>query len=239
MVKKISIVCLLVVALLFSGCRYEYRGEYLDLYTVAINSVLWTFGASPQTDFAGDPLIEIMEEDDFGRVLFRYTEKYFSPNISFSSLIILQSKKNDFAYYYEDCNFISKEKSYYSDEPAIFDLDDINELKNINDWNQPVNFDKCVKKDFVSYKKTLSLTDNQEKNILSKFPQFHSIPLFLLTENKNGDKLCYGKLIGYQEELKYIVIILKNDSTFSIFEPNDLYNYQEELKMFKEQNSWY
>ena len=93
MVKKISIVCLLVVALLFSGCRYEYRGEYLDLYTVAINSVLWTFGASPQTDFAGDPLIEIMEEDDFGRVLFRYTEKYFSPNISVKVLKLFTLSK--------------------------------------------------------------------------------------------------------------------------------------------------
>ena len=41
----VSAMCVLVLLFSFSGCIYKgYSGKRQDLYTVAINSVLWNLG---------------------------------------------------------------------------------------------------------------------------------------------------------------------------------------------------
>ena len=72
--KKLSALVLLLVLtlLILTGCYSGYSGEHTDLYTVAINSILWTFGHSFGADFPMNSEIEIIEQDQYGRTLFTY-----------------------------------------------------------------------------------------------------------------------------------------------------------------------
>ena len=68
---KFTLAVLLLVILSSCGCAFkEYSGGYPDLYTVAVNSVLWVNGYSLGADFECDPQIEKIDEDNYGRVMF-------------------------------------------------------------------------------------------------------------------------------------------------------------------------
>lgn len=65
MKKTLTILIIPVLFLIIlTSCSYNgYSGGHLELYTVAINSVLWLNGHSWSADFECDPQIEIIDED--------------------------------------------------------------------------------------------------------------------------------------------------------------------------------
>lgn len=235
------IVCVLCSFFCFYGCKKQYSGEYADLYTVAINSLLWNRGMSTVTDKLCDPDIQILETDTYGRVLFKYTEKSFNQDISFSSLLILQAKNEDSVYYYEDDNFICKEKKSYNNT-VDFEAQEIENLKKVNDWNQDVKIDKCIKKEICYFKKELPIDEKKIVEIFSKeYEGYYSNLTFLLTSDDQGRFICYSYILIVKEsgvEKKYVVTLFDNDLSYSIFEPLSTYKYQKELQEFKKDNSW-
>ena len=75
--KKIILILLLIFVFILISCGYSgYSGNRSDLFSVAINSVLYLNGYSWEADFQCDPNIEIIEEDKYGRTMFSYYEKY-------------------------------------------------------------------------------------------------------------------------------------------------------------------
>ncbi|MDE6661571.1 MAG: hypothetical protein K2J93_07095, partial [Anaeroplasmataceae bacterium] len=88
-----GVICILVLLFFifwYNLFKYkEYTGEHPHLYTEAINSLLWTYGHSTAADKFCNSEIEIIEEDEFGRVLFEYNEKYYIGDLVFSSLLIM------------------------------------------------------------------------------------------------------------------------------------------------------
>ena len=75
--KRILLMILLIFTTILTSCGFGgYSGNYSDLYSVAINSVLWLNGYSWGADYECDPIIEVIEEDSYGRTMFRYYEKY-------------------------------------------------------------------------------------------------------------------------------------------------------------------
>ena len=104
--KRIILIILLISTIPLTSCGYtEYSGDDSDLYTVAINSVLYLNGYSWGADFECDPSIEIIDEDNYGRIMFSYYEKYYKgANIAFSALIVCQNSNEKEVFYYEDIN---------------------------------------------------------------------------------------------------------------------------------------
>ena len=98
--------------MMLTSCGYRgYSGNRLDLFSVATNSVLYLNGYSWEADFQCDPSIEVIEEDDYGRTMFSYHEKYYKgADISFSALIICQASNEKEVFFYEDVNYIIKEQ---------------------------------------------------------------------------------------------------------------------------------
>lgn len=140
-----------------AACSYKgYSGNYPDLYTVAINSLLWNKGHSDKIDRFCDSEINILEKDEIGRILYIYYEDYYDGGtISFSSLIIAQYLADDYVYYYEDCNYLIKEQEFYADELSEFSREEIEELKKANDWDKELDLSKCIKKQVVREKQGL------------------------------------------------------------------------------------
>ena len=235
----------MVVVLLFitTGCyNYCYSGDNSDLYTVAINSLLWNLGYSTLTERSCDSEIEIMERDSYGRVLFSYTEKSYSGGeIAFSSLLISQKTEDNYVYYYPDYNFISVPKNSSSNEKIVFSNEEIEILKKNNDWNKEIDLKRCVKKEVSNQKKEVPLSEKELDDILSNYKEYDNKIFNYLTRDDYGRFICYGWILTDLKR-EYLVILLNPDLTYNVetcfYIPNDYYNYQDEFKQFKELNKW-
>ncbi len=248
--KKFLTVTILIISLLLVSCVnpinksenvYSYSGERKELYTVAISSLLWNKGVSSQADRVCDPDIKIIDEDGYGRILFEYTERSFTSDVAFSSMIIMQHSTESHVYYYEDINFISKEKVSHSNVKVEFDVTAVEYLKEANDWNKELNLEKCTVKDISNTKKQISIEKSKLKDIFSTYDGYYSNSILLLTKDDYGRAICYGwytTLENNTTQNHYIVILFQEDLSYSIFAPNSMYDYQEEFKEFKKANHW-
>lgn len=229
-----------------TGCGYKgYSKNETDLYTVAINSVLWNNGFSFGADFVTDPKIEVLEKDEYGRTLFTYYEKYyFSGGLSFSALIVSQHSTEEEVYYYEDCNFILKEQ-YENVKPQPFSQENINYLKSINDWGKEINLNKCIKKEISKKKQKLPLDKNFiEDNVIEEFNlegKNYTLLLDYLTKDKANNFIGYGVVRKNTNQFDYFVYFIKsvnNTSEICFFTPANLFDYQDEFISFKKANGW-
>lgn len=155
--KKIISLMLAVILLSFAltGCAFRFIGEEVDLYTVAINNVFGASGYMSNGEVSFSPYIEIIETDDFGRVMFFYDEGHL--NRFGTAMIIMQKNEDGFVYYYQDVcliqivndDFYDYEEINYSE---IFSDEQIESLKEANDWNKPLDEAKFTKSEIVDRK---------------------------------------------------------------------------------------
>ncbi len=166
----------LAAVFILVGCQgFEgYTGEYPELFSVAINSIPNMYG-SISYEVTTEPLVRYLEKDEYGRVLFCYSEesgKYIDgknqgkADCGGVNLVICQGHDNKYAYYYDGCNYISSPLCEgnaihiygYVKPPAIdkpyndFTEEQIAKLKADNDWGKELDFDKCVKVKIVRKK---------------------------------------------------------------------------------------
>lgn len=248
--KKLSALVLLLVLtlLILTGCYSGYSGEHTDLYTIAINSILWTLGHSFGADFYIDSEIEVLERDQYGRILFTYYERSYSgDNISFSSLVICQSSNEHYAFYYEDVNFIVKEQATDIPWPVNeFTNEEIEQLKLANDWNKPLNLEKCIKKELTTEKPDIPHEKEIEKIIEEEFQlaeRHVEIFVHFLTANPiNENYIVYGHLSKYPDFHIYFVglVEIENNKIKDVhfLQPANVFDYQTEFVEFKKAHNW-
>ena len=237
--------CLVITVAFSCGCRRDeiYKGEYPDLYTVAVNSILWNKGYSQYHHSTGQSKIEILEKDDYGRTLFTYLELANAE----ANLVISQYSEGDYVYYYEDFNFLQKEdrrrnKVEFSEEEADY-------LKSLNDWGKEIDLDKCVKKQISNLKSNIPCDEDIVKEkVAQEFAEKEvrrfDTNIHYLTSDNSNKFLVYGCTNLIRENatslaLIYFVILIDADSErFNFLVPSERYTYQEELKNFKAENGW-
>ena len=157
----------LVFALPLVGCQgFEgYTGDYPELFSVAAYSIPNMCGAI-HYEVKDEPLVCYLEEDEYGRVLFCYSEEYgeyidgrYYGNADHGgvNLVICQGHDDEYAYYYNGCNYISsplcegnKIGIYgWVKPPDIvnpyndFTDEQISKLKEDNDWGKEINIKLC------------------------------------------------------------------------------------------------
>ena len=163
--KYIAVLLLIsIFAIYITGCTpYKYDGDYIDLYTVAVNSIFSARGRVPRGEIVEDPTIEIIEEDEHGRTMFFYYEGYkccddedhiYNQAISCCAyaIIIMQKSDDGYVYFYEDDCYeifeIENEISIIRNKE--YKNHDYSKLKEKNDWGKPINENECVKKPFTT-----------------------------------------------------------------------------------------
>ena len=225
-----------------AGCYKGYTGNTPDLYTVAINSVLWNKGHSDQSDKYCDSEIKVLEEDKFGRILYTYYEDYYvGDTISFSSLIVSQYSVDGYVYYYEDCNYLIKEQEANTHVLNDFSQKEIDNLKKANDWGKEIDLSKCIKKQIVRNKQGVP-TDTKaiESKVIERLNVKNGlISIDYLTSDTNGNFILYGVVCSVGKQDDYFVAFANSGGNIvDWLVPQDLYAYQEELKNFKLKNGW-
>ena len=245
--KRILLIFLsLTVLLSVGGCyREPYNGDRADLYTVALNSLLWVTGVSWESDKAADPAIEVIEEDSYGRVLFTYQEKDFGSVMSFSSLLIMQKTENGSVYFYPDCNAICVRASLTGEDVSFSD-ESIEALKQQNDWEKEMNTEKCVKRE-IGTTPLESVKEGKENaeiiyEILSHYKEPAQWTFYKGMHDDYGRTVYHGWMVDGEGRWECLAVLLNPDMTYDsetcYFTPQNRYDYQEELRSFKELNHW-
>ena len=245
--KKILLMLLLIFVTILSSCGYSgYSGNRSDLYSVAINSVLYLNGYSWTADYQCDANIEIIEVDNYGRTIFSYSEKHYKgSNISFSALIVCQKSTEKEVFFYEDINYIIKEQKLYSKDVEKFTDDEIAYLKSINDWNKEINYDKCIRKEISKTKPKIPNEKEIHDLLVEKFTLVngeYSLFMDYLTSNTDEQKyIVYGYIRKSDKEgICFIGLVEANDFIdLTIIVPSNVYNYKTEFVEFKKINNWY
>lgn len=156
--KAIGILILVAIALivllailLLRACSYTgYGGEHTDLYTVAVNNVFGLSGYRSNGERHYDPVIEIIETDEHGRVLFFYDEYYddsIDPTIDYGmAFVIMQKSEDGYVYYYRDACYAPYFDTQDDFSTVMERVDPmlIEDLKARNDWNEELNEAKCT-----------------------------------------------------------------------------------------------
>jgi len=228
-IKSKFVLVLLIMMIAFNSCAPgQYGGNHPELYTVAISSILDTLGF-----FVGQSQssVRVLDEDDFGRILFRYNEGSI-----WVGKVIMQKSDGDYVYFYQHYNFLlaSREDNWeFSDE-------DIEALKEANSWNQEIS-------DTREFARIRIVTRNGEgpvpSTILAEafnsiFPErdwMHGRFPFLRTD-------LYGRAVYFATEVNDMngvaVLFQPDNSIAGKLEITDRLNYQTELRLFMEEHGW-
>lgn len=270
--KLIKFYVIFLIIVFLSGCSFdlntEYEGDYPELYTIACNSLI-TNGEFTDAEYSDTVRIYVLETDAYGRKLFAYIDNdhysdhmpYYTERISF---LISQFSDNEYVYYYPYYNFICyheyvdahmvNEKNIMSYYQKVSN-NEINQLKECNDWNKPINENNCVKS------KITNLYDRhfRKYSYIKKYKNIYTELLGYSIENMYGYVISedyYGnKLLFIQEyhDKSYIIIVSKswkyNDKSKLIYEDfkegnefylpyTDNFTFQEQLAEFKKNNYW-
>jgi len=159
--KKLIIIVCLICCFIMNGCfnmfmplNSKYKGDVPHLYTIAVNSLLWTWGYSVIPETETDPAIEILETDSFGRILFNYASLIpLSGCEGESAYLICHYYDDKYVYFYEDSYlYYGLKTTEPSEEEVNKAKDDLESLKQANDWNKPLDADKCVRKEIIREK---------------------------------------------------------------------------------------
>lgn len=243
--SKIKIVLLffIVISIINVGCinrkeKERYSGLNPELYSIAINSLLGARGYIDSSEMSFHPELTILESDQYGRKLFLYYENNI---ISTYSLFISQKSDLDYAYFYPDYNFISAPENIFTEE-------DIHELKTGNDWDKEIVMDKCNKVEIV-YEKDLGGSIESEnvmelyRIILGEDASRSMLFIDFFTKDNYGRSIYLGTgEVSEEGEQRRVVMLFQPDGKYdesnSYMELTDFYNYQDELKEFKDLNDW-
>ena len=162
--KKLTIVLCLAFCFIMSGCfnmfmplNSRYNGDTPHLYTIAVNSLLGTWGYSVYPETEVDSRIEVLATDSYGRVLFNYAN--LIPLYDYegeSAYLICHYYDEKYVYFYDDSYLYSGLTRMLPAEGELGETEDKFEwLKQVNDWNKPLDLDKCVRKEIVREKQVI------------------------------------------------------------------------------------
>ncbi len=185
MKRTLSVLLIAVCLLGFSACNrtYPYRGEHKELYTTAVYSIPHAEGYMHHGEGAYNPDIYVWEQDDYGRTLFSYCEDYGNQVFA---LVICQAYDEENVYFYPEANYtLTLIESQYSYEGAEDDhlknktqdfyLQSKDKLKEQNDWNKPLDKEKCVSYHITDHKvlgeDVYELSEEQCNEILNAYTQ--------------------------------------------------------------------
>jgi hypothetical protein len=206
----------------------SYPGKHPELFTVAIHSLIVARGFSVSGPPAG---IRILEEDDYGRILFYHSEGVYN-----NHRLIAQKSDNTYVYYYPDFNFISTDFRQKTME-----------LKEKNDWNRPLDKSKLIKQRIVKKKARYRLSRNNGEKIYREATGYNGNTRIFresryITSDKYGKKMLFtcGRIPG--SEWICLLVIINADGSCDLAtcftRLTESFHYQHELKAFKELNGW-
>ncbi len=153
--RRAMILCLALSMLIPHLCSCfaitKYLGDHTDLYTVAVNNVFAIDGYMSNGEVIYDPVIEVIETDEYGRVLFFYDEYYddsIQPSIGYGmAFVIMQKSEDGYVYFYQDDCYVPyfDVVDEFDEVMKRVDPEVLEALKARNDWDLEPDESKYTK----------------------------------------------------------------------------------------------
>ncbi len=186
LILAVSILCVSVTGCVHTG----YKGSHPELCSVAWNNIPTLSGYISNGEVLYDPDVSILDTDDYGRVLFGYSEYYFS-DVEYYVLII-QYTDGENAYYYPDDCYAAITLESYGSNPDL-SQSGITALKERNDWGLPLNEAKCEATAIVRKKPEGKLQPNDAR--------FESI---VKEYHKNSERYVHPKNTSFVHSFSFV-----------------------------------
>ena len=152
---RLILSCLILLMLVPHLCSCiaitKYRGDRVDLYTVAVNNMFAIEGYVSNGEVIYDPVIEVIETDEYGRVLFFYDEYYddsIQPSVRYGmAFAIMQKSEDGYVYFYQDDCYVPyfDVVDEFDEVMKRVDPEVLKALKARNDWNCEPDASKYTK----------------------------------------------------------------------------------------------
>lgn len=245
--RSIAIILLAICIISLCGCDMNLRMTPYPLdHVMAVTQTSHAYPGGNAAEF--DSRSEILETDEYGRVLFAFNSGFGGYSIG-----IRQKNDEENVYYYDNVSFLVGLTKYKEYDPEDLEL-----LKEENDWNKPLNEEKMVKRRLVNkyglYKNIEPVLDQKD---LQKV--FHAsiadgekvwTYVYLCDENPTGQQLFYVERrintsttgdYEYEEFDKYLMILNADgscDSSNYLCKIDDWDHIKIILAEIKENNGW-
>ena len=226
--KKYLLIFLCIVCILFPSC--SSNPEHFAMISTASLAVPCMF----RSDMRGGGY-EVLEEDDYGRILFSMTDHCIFSGDDETATVIMQKYDRHYVYFYEDICYTLDSFS-----------ETIDELKARNDWGSPLNeekmsrrkveytMDNCLrldhKSDFSKIKASLekALEKDGASIVDCSISDFNGAQILyvIVVETEAKEKECYYSIV--------------DDGSYKIeyWKIENLFDYREELVAFKQSCGW-
>lgn len=257
----VLIFTLLISAFLFAGCTYRgYKGEQPELYSVAWASIPTLSGFRSNGEALYDAVVEVLETDDYGRILFSYSEDVRDYDGFGCYILIMQRTDGEKAYYYSDDCYIYMD---YENSNVLIDVDssEIEDLKALNDWNEPIDESKCEVTDIIRKKPEgdIKVNNSYFEEIVREYHEgsgryIHPKNSSFVDYYRFGISDDYGREIyvvftSFEEftektEINYeyvFLIVVNPDKSYdsaNVIILNDIANPRDETKQLKAKAGW-
>ena len=226
--KKALSVFLCIVCLLLSSC--SSNPEHFAMLSTASFAVPCMF----RSDMKGGRY-EVLEEDDYGRILFSVQDYCILSGDDETATVIMQKYDRRYVYFYEDICYTLDSFS-----------ETVDELKERNDWEKPLDEAKMSRRRVqYSLDNYLQLDSESEFNrIMTKWKMRlaidgASIVNYSITDFNGTHGLYVIVLETKEKEKEYYFSIIDDSSYEDAYEKiDDLSDYREELISFKESCGW-
>ncbi len=214
MKRIVSLFMILFILISMPGCFFHvenpfpYLGKYKELYTTAIYSIPDVKGYMKHGEGAYSSDIYIWEQDNYGRTLFAYCEDY--SNMIFG-LVVCQTYDESNVYFYPDVNYVltrmnfdsvyeNKDDNHLRDRTEEFYLENKEKLKEENDWNKPIDKNKCASYPITDHKVLGkdSLNSVQCNEILNEYSETLNL------SNPDNTPHRYNKILQVDAEGKIL-----------------------------------
>lgn len=258
----LMVLALVTVSLCGCWVNTTYTGPYPELCSVAWANLGMVYGYVPAGEIVYEPDLEVLETDSYGRVLFSYSEKeYYDSDTEGLYLLIMQAKTDNEALYYpEDCyRFIVTEVNA---EP-IYDTETIMQLKELNDWERPLDESRCDSTPIVNKKPEGKIKNGKSDAFLEGVTEryyervgryvnprnisFVRTSRFVVSDDYGRELyFVFARLTDYEDkrEIYYshtLAIVMMPDGTCdesTVILLENPYASQSDIKLIKQMNSW-
>ena len=266
--RSISAIGLLLIVLMLSGCfsgplPHAYLGPYADLNSEVTNSILGIYGVDNNTivvveeDSYDRRLFAYWGQTNAADTTLKNSHWIYA-------FLITQKSNEKFVYFYPDYNFIlyrgesertvrlsNEELVQRAKDPAY--AYDIEWLKQKNGWGEPLDESKMVgvlvSQQNLERASNFTLVSDEAKEKarrqIASYNDGEERGAFLyLTTDDYARHIYFFRVIKDEDEsyLKSYVVMFNKDGSFDevngIMEITNLWNYQDDLKAFKDRNGW-
>lgn len=226
-IKYFIIVVFIILPVMLGSCNYEISDHLM--YEAACSYVVPGFFSPDLKGKSG----EIIEKDNYGKVLYHTTGLDMFSNDVIDVYIIIQKKDNESVAFYEDTGFV---RGKMNDEQLA-------DYKKINEWNLPIDDSRLsyrkIEITFDIFIKSSNLTMNKLKSAIKDKLDIGDSVFDIAFDDENGNgKFLYVVRCESKEKQEFYFVISDDKYNLSVLKVDNIADFTSSLNEFKQNNGW-